>query len=327
MELGLGSAPGLSLFKMPYLAAHLGESDFRERRSTLYLHKVWEAARGSKQLPYLMDFDLALIERVGSACFLLEFERDAAGAKFKYFGRDLAAAVKRDLTGFSIAAVPHPSLLAHLVPHCAEVVQSGKPLVLDGVFTEDSTEHLLYRCILLPFARDGEKAECVLGSVQFRRMQATQSIASTDITRKLPLIVHTGGVNRVPSPASIAHLEQFKTALSRAREQATILNAEEATRGKQAEKILSALQRRICRAVWPANVIRFMKSAPAVGKAVMPARDDEFALLLARCVDVKSGRYEIVAVADKALLNMAMRSAAAKLQRSRVCRRKRHRTA
>jgi len=45
--------------------------------------------------------------------------------------------------------------------------------------------------------------------------------------------------------------------------------------------------------------------------------DREFALLLARRIDDHSGRYEIVSVADTALLNLAMRSACAKSQSTR----------
>src|SRR3954452_2487831 len=153
MELGFGTAPALNLLRLPYRMAHLGESGFRERRSTLHFYKVWEAARGAKRLPCLTDFDLSLIERFGGGCFLLEFEENGAPAKFRYFGRDLAAAVQHDLTGYSIASVPQSSLLAQLIPHCAAALQSGKPLALDGVFAENAAAHLLYRSILLPFAK------------------------------------------------------------------------------------------------------------------------------------------------------------------------------
>jgi hypothetical protein len=175
MELGFASAPALNLLKMPYLAAHLGEGEFRERRSALHLHKVWEAARGGLHLPCLTDFDLSLIERLGGGCFLLEFESHRAPATFKYFGRELAIAVKRDLTGYPITAVPEGSLLAQLVMHCEEAVRTGKPIALDGLYSAGATEHLLYRSILLPFTRQGEKAECVLGCLRFRSVQAQPS--------------------------------------------------------------------------------------------------------------------------------------------------------
>ena len=67
MELGFGTAPALNLLRLPYRMAHLGESGFRERRSTLHFYKVWEAARGAKRLPCLTDFDLNLIEWFGKA--------------------------------------------------------------------------------------------------------------------------------------------------------------------------------------------------------------------------------------------------------------------
>jgi hypothetical protein len=309
MELGFGTVPALNLLKVPYLGAHLAENDFRERRSTLHLYKLWEAARGRKQIPCLMDFDLGFIERVGGGCFLLEFEENGSPAKFKYFGRDLAAGVKRDLTGYSIAAVPQASLLAHVIAHCEEAIVGDKPVGLDGVFSQNPTEHLLYRSILLPFTKHESKAECVLGCLQFRRVPARQPIGS-GIARAKPLMLRLEQVREAQDTSSVTSPEQFKTVLSRARQQAAMLSAEETRRARRAERMLAAVHSGLRRAIWPTRAVQFVKSAPAIGKAMVPQRHScEFALLLARRIDGEASRYEIVSITNPLLLNMALRSA------------------
>jgi len=313
MELGFG---------VPYLAAHLGEGGFRERRGALHLYKVWEAARDGHQLPRLTDFDLSLLERIGGDCFLLEFVGNGAPAKFKYFGRGLAAAVKRDLTGYPITAVPQASLLAQLVAQCEGAVQTGKPIALDGLYSAVEGEHLLYRGILLPFANEGEKTECVLGCLRSRHVQARQALAHSIARTRSLLPARLEPVRQAAGASSVAYPEQFKTALLRARQQSALLHLEKAPPTRRVEQLLSVLRTRIRQTIWPDSAVQFARSATAIGKAVLAERHhSEFALLLARRLDAQSNRYEIVSVADAALLNLAMRSACVKSQSTRRVRR------
>src|SRR5205814_3425901 len=164
-------------------------------------------------------------------------------------------------------------------------------LALDGVFAENATAHLLYRSILLPFAKTSDKAECVLGSLQFRRVQARGRIASGVTRTKAPLPVRLEQVQPVQNLLSVTYPEQFRTALSHARQHAAKLRAEETT---GADQIFAAMRSGMRRAIWPRRVTQCVRSAPAIGKAVLSEQHSEFALLLARRVDATSGRYEIV---------------------------------
>jgi hypothetical protein len=325
MELGFRGASALNLLKLPFLTAHFGEGTSRERRSTLQLHKAWEAARGSKRLPSLLDFDLTLIERVGGGCFLLDFQDDGTPAKFRYFGRDLAASVQQDFTGYSVAAVQQRSLLTQLISHCAAALQSGRPIGLDGLYAESPTEHLLYRSILLPFAKGGDRAECVLGCLQSRSLQARPSIAPTMMRSKSPLTMRLEPVPKPSNASSVTYPEQFKAAVSRARQQANMEIAEGTGRAEAAERSSGVIQRNVRRAIWSEGAVQVARSAPAIGKAVLPGRDSEFALLLARRIDGEKGRYEIVAEMPSVLLNMALRSVRARSHTSDGHARKRRR--
>jgi hypothetical protein len=218
----------------------------------------------------------------------------------------LAAAIQHDLTGYSIVSVPQSSLLAQLILHCAAAMRNGKPLGKDGVFAENSTTHLLYRSILLPFAKHSDEAECVLGSVRFRRVQARARRASGVTSFKAPpLPVRREKVQQAENPPPRTDPEQFRTALSQARQ----LAAKSAETTKRVHQMLATIRSGMRRAIWPCRVTQYMRSAPALGKAVLSEQQSEFVLLLARQVQTDPGRYEIVCIARPALLNIAMRSA------------------
>src|SRR5262249_34523946 len=178
-------------------------------------------------------------------------------------------------------------------------------------------EHLLYRGILLPFTKHADKAECVLGCVQSRRVQARQP-AAPDIARaKLPLQLQNRPeqVRQVENPPSVTYPdpERVRAALSHARQQAAVRNVEETSRTKRARDVLSALRSSMRWAIRPSGVISSARSVPAIGKAILSQQhSDEFALLLAQRSDAAPGRFEIVSIVSPVLLNLAMRSAFAR---------------
>jgi hypothetical protein len=85
----------------------------REQRSSVRLYKSWDEARGWDRLPRLQDFDLGTLEELGGSCFLLVEGEEGAASRFRYFGRELAKEIGRDLaaaeTGRGQRPVPSPS--------------------------------------------------------------------------------------------------------------------------------------------------------------------------------------------------------------------------
>jgi hypothetical protein len=121
-------------------------------------------------------------------------------------------------------------------------------------------------------------------------------------------------VPKTLGPSSAAYPEQFKAAVARARQQGSMQIAEGTPYADGTERILGLIQRNVLRAICSESAVQFARSAPAIGKAVLPERHSEFVLLLARCINGEMGRYEIVAEMPPVLLNMAMRSARARSQ-------------
>ena len=160
---------GNPLAALPQLAGSMAKAAPAERRWTVQLYKAWDAARMGHALPCVADFDLGVIEALGPNCFLLEIERGSEEARFRYFGRELAAQTGRDFTGQTIASLPRPSLLTDTAGQYPQAVARRRPIGWDGQFAPNVEEHLAYRCVLLPFATPGGHIDSVLGCVRLRR--------------------------------------------------------------------------------------------------------------------------------------------------------------
>lgn len=131
------------------------------------LYKNWDSARRWDRLPRLRDFDFAVLEELGRSCFLLVAGEEGEASRFRYFGRDLASEVGRDLTGHSLSDVPRSSLLSRVLGHHLEVTRRQRPAGANGRFHSPPGD-LLYRAILLPFSSNGDQVDAVLGCYRWR---------------------------------------------------------------------------------------------------------------------------------------------------------------
>src|SRR3954453_19037697 len=150
------------------LLASIGRS---ERRSSVRLYKNWDAARAGTSLPRLVDFNLSVLEELGSSSFLLVVGQEEELPRFRYFGRAIAAEIGRDLTGRPISEVPLSSLLSCILAPYMQAPEGQKVLALNGRF-QSSHEDLFYRGILLPFSSDAVKVDAVLGCYRSRPAKA-----------------------------------------------------------------------------------------------------------------------------------------------------------
>jgi hypothetical protein len=273
--------PSASKAPAAQIVATLNKS---ERRATLRLLKHWEAARGAANVPKLADFDLSILEELGESCFLLVVGAEDPQPGFRYFGRELAGQVGRDLTGRGIADVPGSTLLSRVLGHYVEALQRRMPVGVHGRFEAASGKTLLYRGILLPFCSDGGEVTAVLGCYRSRTpIQPAQAKPAPDEPAGAPLT----------------------------------LSPEQMLAGYRSGKV-QALLRLAHKVAWPARVLSTARAAAPLGKATLTAQQgqSEFVLLLARRVDPELNRFEVVSTAGPLLLNLAMRRAASRLGRT-----------
>jgi hypothetical protein len=260
-----------------------------ERRSSLRLFKHWEAARRSASLPKLGDFDLSLLEELGDSSFLLMLGEFAAEPTFRYFGRDLASQIGRDLTGRSIADVPAASLLSRVMGHYLEAIQQRKAVGVSGRCEPFGGDDLVYRGILLPFSSDAGEVNAVLGCYRSRPYKGSARAAlDRAASGAAPLVLGPEQLEAWYRPGNV--------------------------------QALKALARKLA---WPRRALSTARAAAPLGRAVvrLDAPLSEFVLLLARRTDPQSDRFDVVSATGPLLLNLALRQAASRLARDKAGRR------
>jgi hypothetical protein len=237
-----------------------------ERRATLRLLKHWEAARGAASLPKLTDFDLSILEELGDSTFLLTVGTEDPEPSFRYFGRELAAQVGRDLTGRGIGHVPSSTLLSRVLGHYVETLQRRTPVGVHGRFEGASGRTLLYRGILLPFCSEESEVTALLGCYRSRTAMRPGRARSVD---------------EDPAAATLT------------------LSPEQMLAGYRAGK-LQAIVRLAQKLAWPAKVVSRSRAAAPIRIATLKARKagSEFVRLLAQRLDPERKRLVRAAEPD-----------------------------
>ena len=296
--------PDNPLAALPQLANSMAEAAPAERRWTVQLYKAWDAARMGRGLPRVADFDLGVIEALGPNCFLLEIERGTEEARFRYFGRELAAQTGRDLTGQTIASLPRPSLLTATAGQYPQAVARRRPIGWDGQFALNIEEHLAYRCVLLPFATPGGHVDSVLGCVRLRRRKGKAAA----IPPRRPVAIPAPCVGEATAATAVAPCGELRTTLALAR-QSVLITPDEEPRRTALTQVLPDRRRSLRRLLSPGKLLPRARVAPAVGRAVLAQpHDGEFTVMIARRVEGENRRYDVIAAAaDPFAVNLALR--------------------
>ena len=295
---------GGPLAALPQPAGSMAEGAPAERRWTVQLYKAWEAARMGHALPCVADFDLGVIEALGPNCFLLEIERGTEEARFRYFGRELAAQTGRDFTGQTIASLPRPSLLTATAGQYPQAVARRRPIGWDGQFTLNVEEHLAYRCVLLPFATPGGHIDSVLGCVRARRRKGK----AATVPLPKPVAIPAPCVGEAPAATAGAPCRELRTTLALAR-QSVVVTPDEEPRRPALTHVLPDRRRSLRGLLSPGKLLPRARLAPAIGRAVLAQpHDGAFAVLIARRVEGEPRRYDVIAAAaDPFAMNLALR--------------------
>ena len=219
-------------------------------------------------MPCVADFDLGVIEALGPNCFLLEIERGTEEARFRYFGRELAAQTGRDFTGQTIASLPRPSLLTATAGQYPQAVARRRPIGWDGQFTLNVEEHLAYRCVLLPFATPGGHIDSVLGCVRARRRKGK----AATVPLPKPVAIPAPCVDEAPAATAGAPCRELRTTLALAR-QSVVVTPDEEPRRPALTHVLPDRRRSLRGLLSPGKLLPRARLAPAIGRAVSKHTD------------------------------------------------------
>ena len=138
-----------------------------ERRINLRLLAYWEKLRRGRLMPTVEEFNPADLPDLWDSCFIVHAaELSKPDGQYAYVGPSISKAYGNgNFSGSSgnlITLNPH-ACAAHLLT----VIDSGKPLLDEGEFTNASDQLVKYRQCLLPLGQDG-KVLAVCGGMHYK---------------------------------------------------------------------------------------------------------------------------------------------------------------
>lgn len=138
-----------------------------ERRITLRLLAYWERLRRGRLMPEESDINPDDIRDLWDCCFLLHAaDLDMTDYNFTYLGQAIIDAYQHGASKGGASGVITPNART-LTPGCRQVVESCKPLLEEGEFSNLSEENVRYRQCLLPLGRD-RRVEAIFGGMRFK---------------------------------------------------------------------------------------------------------------------------------------------------------------
>lgn len=138
-----------------------------ERRITLRLVAYWEKLRGNRPMPLENDIDPDDLADLWDYCFLVQV-RDLGKNDYNY--TYLGSAIMEAYRG-GLAVDDHSCLAGmnanKLAVDYARLIETRRPIMQEGEFTNLHQEIVKYRQCLLPLG-SGEKVEAIFGGMRFK---------------------------------------------------------------------------------------------------------------------------------------------------------------
>jgi hypothetical protein len=138
-----------------------------ERRKGNILLLYWQSLRAGRPYPAVADVDPAAIANLWRFCFVASCA--PVGLRFSYLGH----AVRRGYgmnEGTTTAGAP-PKVLEMLENPCQEVIQTGSPLLTDGVASNGWGDELRFRACICPMSDDGIEMSHLFGLVDYLELR------------------------------------------------------------------------------------------------------------------------------------------------------------
>lgn len=137
-----------------------------ERRITLQLLSYWEKLRKGRTMPQETDIDPDDIAELWENCFLVHVaDLHKEGYNYTYLGDGIKKAYQGELdAGVSGLVSPNAEKLADCY---MEILNTAKPLIDEGEFTNAQGDLVKYRQCMLPLGRDG-RVEAIFGGMRYK---------------------------------------------------------------------------------------------------------------------------------------------------------------
>ncbi len=97
--------------------------------------------------------------------FNIDLSTGTEDPTFRFVGKDLARDCGGDFANRRLSELQPLSLLAQTVRHLGEIVAHGEPVVVSDRFVAAWNREVLFRAIMLPFSRTGDRTDYIIGAV------------------------------------------------------------------------------------------------------------------------------------------------------------------
>jgi hypothetical protein len=148
-----------------------------ERRLIMRVYGAWKAL-AANGFPKPSDIDPASLGNDWANCLMVELDPLLVRSRFSHVGENLRAASAFD--GSCISDCRQGSLLDLVTRRIPQVTLKKAPLGFGGSTPQDDGD-LLYRTVLVPLSRDGDRIDSVLGAIAFRIVPVAPEAPISDI--------------------------------------------------------------------------------------------------------------------------------------------------
>ena len=178
---------------MPKLAAWLNSESkpvtHADKRLANRFLKYWEKLRGDQDYPLIGELDLDDVGEFVPYTFNLDLSGDPDDPKFRFLGRQLIRDCGGDVTNQGVSQLLPQSCLARAIKQRNEVVSEGKPCMVADEFVNAEGNRVLFRAVMMPFTRRGDKIDFIIGAVNSKTVEvnaaAEPSVTADDHSRAM----------------------------------------------------------------------------------------------------------------------------------------------
>lgn len=146
-----------------------------ERRMQVRAYNFWAGLLGTRTFPDIADLRPESLPDFGPRSVLLDFTDggDVENPAIAYLGALLAQECGADAPLVRIGDVPSRSLLSRITDHYMQIIANEAPIGFEAEFVNHAGTTILYRGILLPFSKDGDRIDFIYGVINWKERAAT----------------------------------------------------------------------------------------------------------------------------------------------------------
>ncbi|MEE4451924.1 hypothetical protein [Novosphingobium resinovorum] len=151
-----------------------------ERRMQVRAYNFWASLLGEKTFPDIADLDPANLPDFGPRSVLLDFSDGIEDPAIPYVGAALAAECEAEGPIRRLADVPGGSLLSRITDHYMQILANEAPIGFEAEYVGSRGMTVLYRGILMPFSRGGERIDYIYGVINWKESAEPLRVAAPD---------------------------------------------------------------------------------------------------------------------------------------------------